>query len=113
MRGRSRWLQGMVENGHQRTRFFPGLASVNDFNSLSLRGFYIVPNFGVLRTTWNILPEINPFLIVLHIVQMKAFDFIRGHELPSLGIRGPIMHLVVDQLLSFALVRRFKKFVRK
>ena len=42
-----------------------------------LRGLYVVPNLGVLRAPRHILPEIDPLLIVVHIVEVADLHFIR------------------------------------
>ena len=71
--------------------------------SPSLCRFHVVPDFSVLGTTRDILPEINLLLVVLNVVEVKAFDLIRAHELSSLRIRRHIMGLVRNQFLGLGL----------
>src|ERR1019366_600576 len=57
--------------------------------NLLLRGFYFVPDFVVLGTARNILPEIKPLLVIIHVVEVQVLHFFRRHVLrgPRIGWR--------------------------
>ena len=37
---------------------------------------YLIPNLVVFRTPGDVLPEINAFLVVVHVVEVKILDLV-------------------------------------
>src|SRR5262249_3811266 len=76
-----------------------------------LRCLHIVPNLVVLGAARHILPEINPLLVVVDVVQMQGLHLIWRHELRRLRICRHIVCLVGDQFLRLGLNHVFQKLV--
>src|SRR5579871_6931198 len=65
--------------------------------------FYFVPNLVVLRASRHILPEINPLLISVDVVQVQALHFLPRHQLRGVRIRRSISRHIRHLLLGLRL----------
>src|SRR5438477_11765559 len=81
--------------------------------STLLRGFYFVPNLVVLSPSRYILPKVNALLIIVHIIQVKGFDFVRFQKLRRLWIRGNVMGFLAYQALRFRLDHVLEELIRQ
>src|SRR5262249_30039957 len=78
-----------------------------------LRRLHVVPDLVILRAPRHILPEVNPLLVAINVVEMESLYLVRRHELSGLRIRRHVMRLIGNQLLGLGLDHVFQKFVRQ
>src|SRR5262252_5525304 len=78
-----------------------------------LCGFHIIPGFVVLRASRDILPEVNPLLIVVDVIEMQVLLFRGRHELRGVRVGRSVPGDVRHFLLRLGLNHEVQKLVRQ